>query len=115
MTTDNYDNAYGRYLSPLGFTKSDTPPDPLHIRWVGPTGEIVDVLPRRKYLAGNDRWRHLWHLTLPATPERLGGYINGYGHLRLLGVLALCDLNPSRLDEFVALLHAEAKKYAANR
>jgi hypothetical protein len=107
-------NAYGNYLEPLGFTKSDNQPDPMRVRWVHPeNGTRIDVLERRKYLGlGLSDIRHEWVLT-PPDGASLFGPINGRGHVRLLGALALLDLSVEQLERFVAHVRAEIPKYAA--
>jgi hypothetical protein len=87
MSSDkNYDNAYGRYL-PEGWTKFDSPDD-IQVRWQGPQGEVLDVLPLRAL--GINRWQHRWRLTvLPTHNWAIYGQINGQGHMALQAVLAL--------------------------
>jgi hypothetical protein len=110
--TRKYDNPYLGYLAPLGYIKSDDQPDRMRVRYVDPKGRIVYVLPSTKYVGlGTGDIRYEWEL-IPLEGESLHRSIRGDGHLRLLGALALLDLDLARLEEFVALAREEAKRYA---
>jgi hypothetical protein len=124
---DSYKNAFGDKLEPLGFSKVDAP-DPLHVRWVGPNGEIIDILAYRQLVEGlklldpglkvprsQFDWRHEWHLTLP--PRTIGwhgshGYVSGYGLTTLLAYLAAYQPSQERLNALDAQRRHNATHYA---
>jgi hypothetical protein len=122
---DSYKNAFGDDLEPLGFSKGDAP-DPLHVRWAGPNGEIVDVLPHRQLVEAlkllepglkiprrQFDWRHEWHLTLPPKGSHGShGYVSGYGLTDLLAYLAAYQPSQERLDALAAIHRHNATHYA---
>ena len=86
IADDSYDRAYGRYLDKAmpDYWQLADPPDSVHVRWQGKDGEILEVLPRRKFGTGATDWQHLWTLTvLPKRGRYMNGCIRGKGHTAL--------------------------------